>query len=85
MSSLFIERGEIASHVESAAPVETNVFKAKLFWLAKVPLKLGESYRLRLQTRDVNVVVESIVSVYDAEQLHGASQATSSNATTSPK
>ncbi|WP_368413293.1 adenylyl-sulfate kinase [Dongia sp.] len=66
---LFIERGEIASHVEDA-PIETNVFKAKLFWLAKKPLKLGENYRLRLQTRDVNVVVESIVSLYDADSFN---------------
>ena len=65
---LFIERGEMASHVD-AAPIETNVFKAKLFWLAKKPLKLGESYRLRLQTRDVNVVVESISCIYDAESF----------------
>ena len=65
---LFIERGEMASHVE-AAPIETNAFKAKLFWLAKRPLKLGENYRLRLQTRDVNVVVESIVCIYDAESF----------------
>ena len=66
---LFIERGEIASHVEDA-PIETNVFKAKLFWLAKKPLKLGENYRLRLQTRDVNVVVEIIVSLYDADSFN---------------
>lgn len=65
---LFIERGEIASHVE-APPAETNVFKAKLFWLARTPLKLGENYRLRLQTRDVNVVVESISCIYDAESF----------------
>ncbi|WP_374656096.1 adenylyl-sulfate kinase [Dongia sp.] len=63
---LFIERGEIASHVE-AAPVETNVFRAKLFWLAKTPLQLGQNYRLRLQTRDVTALVESIECIYDPE------------------
>jgi bifunctional enzyme CysN/CysC len=63
---LFIERGEMASHVDRA-PIESHVFKAKLFWLAKTPLQLGANYRLRLQTRDVNVVVESIACVYDPE------------------
>ncbi|WP_374305924.1 sulfate adenylyltransferase subunit 1, partial [Ferrovibrio sp.] len=65
---LFIERGEMASHVD-AAPLESHVFKAKLFWLAKTPLQLGANYRLRLQTRDVNVVVESIACVYDPESF----------------
>lgn len=65
---LFIERGEIASHVE-AAPIESHVFKAKLFWLSKAPLKIGETYRLRLQTRDVAVAVESITCVYDPENF----------------
>jgi bifunctional enzyme CysN/CysC len=63
---LFIERGETASHVE-AAPFESNVFRAKLFWLAKTPLQLGQNYRLRLQTRDVNAVVESIDCIYDPD------------------
>lgn len=65
---LFIERGEMASHVDSA-PVESHVFKAKLFWLSKTPLKLDATYRLRLQTRDVNVAVESITAVYDPESF----------------
>ncbi|MBL8709749.1 MAG: adenylyl-sulfate kinase [Rhodospirillaceae bacterium] len=65
---LFIERGDIASHVETA-PMETNVFAAKLFWLGKTPLHLGQTYRLRLQTREVNVIVESIKCLYDPESF----------------
>ena len=68
---LFIERGEIASHVEHA-PLETHVFSAKLFWLGKAPLVVGQTYRLRLQTREVNVTVERIAAVYDPENF-GAS------------
>ncbi len=63
---LFIERGEIASHVESA-PIESHVFKARLFWLGKEPLRLGQALRLRLQTRDINVAVEQIEAIFDPE------------------
>jgi bifunctional enzyme CysN/CysC len=65
---LFIERGEIASH-EDDAPIETNVFRGRLFWLSRKPLKRGDAYRLRLQTRDVQVIVEAIDAIYDPDVL----------------
>ena len=65
---LFIERGEIASH-EDDAPIETNVFHGRLFWLSRKPLVQGESYRLRMQTRDVQVTVERIEAIYDPDAL----------------
>src|SRR6185503_8584574 len=48
---IFVERGELASH-ETHAPIETNVFRGRLFWLGRKPLMRGDSYRLRMQTRD---------------------------------
>ena len=65
---LFIERGEIASH-EGRAPIETNVFHGRLFWLSRKPLVQGESYRLRMQTRDVQVTVERVEAIYDPDAL----------------
>ncbi|HEX6121179.1 MAG TPA: GTP-binding protein, partial [Dongiaceae bacterium] len=65
---LFIERGEIASHLDDA-PIETNVFRGRLFWLGRTPLVRGAAYRLRLQTRDVQVVFEAIDAIYDPEAL----------------
>jgi len=38
---LFIERGQMISH-ESNAPFETNVFRARLFWLGHKPLEIGK-------------------------------------------
>jgi bifunctional enzyme CysN/CysC len=65
---LFIERGEIASHEEDA-PIETNVFRGRLFWLSRKAMKRGDAYRLRLQTRDVQVIVEAIDAIYDPDAL----------------
>ncbi|WP_374382915.1 adenylyl-sulfate kinase [Dongia sp.] len=63
---LFIERGEMASHVDGA-PIESNVFRARIFWLGKAPLEVGQSYRLRLQTREVPVTVERIENLFDPD------------------
>ena len=65
---IFVERGEIASH-ETHPPIETNVFRGRLFWLGKKPMVRGDAYRLRLQTRDVQVIVEAIDAIYDPDAL----------------
>jgi len=65
---IFVERGEIVSHADDA-PIETNVFHGRLFWLGKKPLTRGDAYRLRLQTRDVQVIVEAIEAIYDPDAL----------------
>jgi bifunctional enzyme CysN/CysC len=65
---VFIERGEIAS-LETDAPIETNVFGGRIFWLGRKPLKPGQTFRLRLQTRDAQVTVEAIKAIYDPERL----------------
>jgi len=65
---LFIERGDIASH-ETQPPIETNVFNGRLFWLSRNPLRQGQTYRLRLQTREVPVTVQEISALYDVEKL----------------
>jgi bifunctional enzyme CysN/CysC len=65
---LFVERGETASHVENA-PVETNVFRGRLFWLGRTPLKAGDQYRLKLATREVPVTVQQIERVIDPDHL----------------
>ena len=65
---LFLERGEIASH-EDEPPIETNVFRGRLFWLGRAPLQQGGAYRLRLQTREVPVIVERVEAVHDPDAL----------------
>jgi bifunctional enzyme CysN/CysC len=65
---IFVERGEIMSHLEDA-PVETNVFKARLFWLGTSPLAIGKSYTLKLGTLEATAEVEAIEHVIDTSDL----------------
>jgi bifunctional enzyme CysN/CysC len=68
---IFVERGEMISH-ETRPPVETNVFRARLFWLGERPLRTGERYTLKLQTMSVPVEVQAIERVIDANDLTSA-------------
>ena len=65
---LFIERGDFASH-ESDPPVETDVFRSRVFWLGTEDMVEGGTYRLKLATADVPVVVQEIASIVDTETL----------------
>ncbi|MGD9741858.1 MAG: adenylyl-sulfate kinase [Dongiaceae bacterium] len=65
---LFIERGEIASHVQDA-PRETSVFRGRIFWLGQEPLRVGNTYQLKLLTRSSPVTVQKIERVFDADSL----------------
>ena len=77
---IFIERGELASHVERA-PTETTAFRARLFWLSSTPLRVGQDLTLYHLTARVPVTVQTIERVLDpgapdglgnAAGLHGA-------------
>jgi bifunctional enzyme CysN/CysC len=65
---IFVERGEIASHREQA-PIESNVFRARVFWLGRAPLEPGNRYTLKLNTTETDVTVQSIASVIDTGDL----------------
>ncbi|GBD41931.1 Bifunctional enzyme CysN/CysC [bacterium HR39] len=67
---IFVERGEIVSHVENA-PMETTVFRGRLFWLGQKPLEVGGTYTLRLGTAEARVRVEKIERVIDTTDLSG--------------
>jgi len=65
---IFIERGDMISHVENL-PMETNVFRARLFWLGREPLVEGKLYQLKLGTTESNARVQSIEHVVDTTDL----------------
>ena len=49
---IFIERGQLASHLQPS-PMLTNVFRGRLFWLGRKPLRAGSRYLLKLLTDPV--------------------------------
>ncbi|GHD60745.1 adenylyl-sulfate kinase [Thalassobaculum fulvum] len=65
---LFVERGHVASH-RIDPPVETNVFRARIFWLGRAPLEVGRRYKLKLATMEHTVEVQAIERVIDVADL----------------
>jgi bifunctional enzyme CysN/CysC len=77
---IFVERGQVASHVENP-PIESNVFRARLFWLGKSPLRVGSRYLLKVATARHVVEVQEIEKVVDTTDLSsGASDEVARNA-----
>ena len=72
---LVVERGETVSHVDQP-PIETNVFRARLIWLGRTPLKPGRRCTLRLGTAVVDVEVQSIDRVIDPDEPDGRDEST---------
>lgn len=69
---IFVERGEIASLKENA-PVLTNLFRARLFWLGNKALEAGSRYKMKLGTAEYRVDVREVEQVVNTDDLsHGA-------------
>lgn len=65
---VFVERGDVASH-EADAPIETDVFRARIFWLGKEPLVRGKALKIRIATLETLAHVQSIEQVIDTSDL----------------
>ncbi len=65
---VFVERGEIGSH-DFNPPNLSNVFRTTLFWLGRKPLRVGDSLRVKLATREARVTVETLDGVIDTNSL----------------
>src|SRR5258708_26623493 len=70
---IFVERGQIAA-TANAMPIETNRFRARLFWMGDRPLTLGRRYKLKLLTQEVECQVTSIDRGIDASSLETTSR-----------
>jgi bifunctional enzyme CysN/CysC len=68
---VFVERGHLASHA-TRAPLVSNVFRARLFWLGQRPLAAGAQLRLRHGSAEMPVVIERIERVIDTDDLSTA-------------
>ncbi|MGO9246802.1 MAG: adenylyl-sulfate kinase [Verrucomicrobiia bacterium] len=65
---IFVERGQMGSN-EEVAPIETDVFNAKLFWLGRQNLEVGRRIKLKLTTQEVECQIQSIEKLIDASTL----------------
>ncbi len=70
---IFVERGHVASH-ETGAPIESNRFKARLFWMGKRQLAIGERCLLKLATQELEASVVSIEKIIDASTLENVAE-----------
>lgn len=70
---IFVERGAVAS-LETSPPYELTRFKARVFWLGRMPFLKGRLYRLKLATQEVDCEIESIDRVIDASTLETISR-----------
>ncbi|MCP1241267.1 adenylyl-sulfate kinase [Acetobacter lambici] len=62
------DRGDLLHHVDTP-PTQASRVRARLFWLRQEPLRVGESFRLRLATAEHAVTVTSIESVVNLDDL----------------
>ncbi|MDA0781150.1 MAG: adenylyl-sulfate kinase [Rickettsiales bacterium] len=65
---IFVERGEIASLTKDA-PVLTNLFRAKLFWLGRNDLEVGKRYVMKINTSEYKVEVREVEKVISTDDL----------------
>lgn len=65
---IFVERGHVASH-EASAPVITNVFRARIFWLGHKPLEVEKRYKIKLATCEMMAEVRQIEHVINSDTL----------------
>jgi bifunctional enzyme CysN/CysC len=65
---IFAERGQVVSHVKDA-PVLTNIFRGKIFWLGDSPIREGNKYLIKLNTSEYQAEVKKIEKVVDTGDL----------------
>ena len=65
---IFLERGEVASHAVEA-PLLTNVFRARMFWLGRRTLTPGSELFLRIGMARHRATLASIDRVIDSRSL----------------
>lgn len=65
---IFVERGEVAS-LEQNAPVLTNLFRARLFWLGNEDMQANKRYTMKINTSEYKVEVREIEQVVSTDDL----------------
>jgi bifunctional enzyme CysN/CysC len=68
-TQIYIRPGEIVCRANEKLPHVSSKFKANIFWMGRQPLVKGKTYKLKIATQHVPVVLSEIVSVMNASEL----------------
>jgi bifunctional enzyme CysN/CysC len=68
-TEIYIRPGEVLCKTSEKLPQVSLKFKANVFWMGKQPLVKNKTYKLKIATQQVPVVVSEIVHVLNAAEL----------------
>jgi bifunctional enzyme CysN/CysC len=68
-TEIYIRPGEIMVKPSEKAPQVSVKLKANVFWMGKQPLVKNKTYKLKIATQQVPVIVSEIVQVLNASEL----------------
>lgn len=68
-TQIYIRPGELMCRPQDRSPHVSNKLKANIFWMGKEPLVKNKTYKLKITTQQVPVVLSQIISVLDASEL----------------
>jgi len=72
-TQIYIRPGEIVCNISEKQPHVSTKIKANIFWMGKQPFIKGRTYKLKIATQKVPVVLSQIISVLDASELSSIS------------
>jgi len=68
-TQIYIRPGEIMSKASEPLPHVSTKFKANIFWMGRQPFIQGKTYKLKVTSQQIPVVLSKIISVLDASEL----------------
>ncbi len=68
-TEIYIRPGELLCKASEKLPHVSQRFRANIFWMGKQPLVKGKTYKLKIATQQVPVVVADIIHVLNASEL----------------
>ncbi len=68
-TEIYIRPGEVMVKPSEKNPQVSSKFKANIFWMGKQPLVKNKTYKLKIATQQVPVVVSEVLHVLNAAEL----------------
>ncbi len=68
-TEFYIRPGELMVKLSEKQPPVSQKFRANVFWMGKQPLVQGKTYKLKIATQKVPVIVSQVLHVLNAAEL----------------